>query len=216
MLAMRTLFLAATLIYSLHSYGIKTPGTIIANGTSRDVTFDIKLPLVGGEPSFEGLQYKVPYFDEEGKRRTLRPDDADEIRFKLGGIGIRMISCEKTLGVGNILSTASRIFLLLELDGAIRTYRYYSTENNPVTFGGAGGPFTQNSVNTPLFEDKLILQKGNGPLTQPQGLGWKKQVMELFDDCPALTELIEGKEMRREDIETMVLYYNKSCGENSE
>ena len=212
---MRSLYLAATLFFSFNAYGIKTPGTIISNGTSRDVTFDIKLPLIGGEPSFESLQYKVPYFDEEGKRRTLRPDDADEIRFKLGGIEIRMVSCEKTLGVGHLLSTASKIFLHLEVDGAVRIYRYYLKEKTPGSLSGGGGINTQHDIDY-FYLDNIILQKGDGPLKQPRGLGWKKEMMEIFGDCPALSELIEGKEMRRDDVESMVLYYNKTCAGNAQ
>ena len=205
---MKTLVLITTLILlSPHAYGIKTPGTIISNGESQNVTFDIKVPLLAGEPNFERLQYKVRYYDENGQKRTLRPDDADEIRFKLGGIQVRMISCANTFGAGSIFSTASRIFLRLELDGALKLYRYYFKQNNSGYSAGAGA-----YVPGPTFtHDNLILQKGNGPLKHPRGLGWKKDMLEYFSDCPALREQIESKDLRRNDIEAMVLYYNRNC-----
>jgi hypothetical protein len=60
--------------------------------------------------------------------------------------------------------------------------------------------------------DNLIFQKGNGPLKQPRALGWKKDMLEYFSDCPALRERIESKDLRRKEIEAIVLFYNRQCG----
>jgi hypothetical protein len=59
--------------------------------------------------------------------------------------------------------------------------------------------------------DNLIFQKGNEPLKQPRSLGWKKDMLEYFSDCPALRERIEDKDLKRADIEAIVMYYNNNC-----
>jgi hypothetical protein len=91
------LLITALVILSLHAQGSKIKGIIIKQGESREVTFDIKVPWLGNEPNFERLQYKVKYYSESGKKQTLRPDDADEIRFEYQGMNVRMISCVNTL-----------------------------------------------------------------------------------------------------------------------
>jgi hypothetical protein len=202
------LLIAALVAMSLHTYGRKIPGTIILNGKSKEVTFDIKVPLLVDEPNFVRIQYKVRYYDESGKKQTLRPDDADEIRFTYEGMEVRMISCANTFGAGSIFSTASKIFLKLEIDGPLRLYRYYFKQTTGGYYGGAGG----YSPGVTYTADNFIFQKDNGPLKQPKTFGWKKDMLEYFSDCPALHERIESKDLRRKEIEAIVLYYNANCG----
>lgn len=207
---MRTLLLATALVAMfLDSHGKKIQGIIISNGKSKEVTFDIKVPLLVGEPNFERIQYKVRYSDENGKKQTLRPEDADEIRFEYDGVEVRMISCPNTLGGGNIFSTSSKIFLKLEMDGPLRLYRFYFKYSNPGQYNGFGAGFSPGATYT---VENLIFQKGDGLLKQPRTLGWKKDMLEYFSDCPALSELIESKDLRRKEIEAIVLYYNRNCG----
>jgi hypothetical protein len=206
---MRTLFtIAALVVIIFQSYGRKIQGTIVSNGKSRQVTFDIKVPLLADEPNFERIQYKVRYYDESGKKNTLRPDDADEIWFEYEGMEVRMISCVNSIGGGSLFSTSSRIFLKLEIDGPLRLYRYYYKQTTPGYYGGPGAGYSGGTTYT---ADNLIFQKGNGPLKQPRTLGWKKDMLDYFRDCPALHERIESKDLRRKEIEAIVLYYNQHC-----
>ena len=198
------LFVTAFVVISFHTYGKKIPGTIISKGESTDVMFEIKMPLMLGEPNFERLQYKVKYYDERGKKITLRPDNVDEIQFRYEGVEIRMISCASTPGIGNIFSSSTRIFLKLEMDGPLRLYRFYYKQTTGAGYGGAPG--------MTYVADNLIFQKGNGPLKQPRSLGWKKDMLEYFSDCPELRERIESKDLRRKEIEEIVAYYNQKCG----
>lgn len=204
------LVISILLVISIHAYGRKVKGEIIANGKLREVTFDIKVPLLVNEPNFHRLQYKIRYYDEAGKKQTLRPHDADEIRFDYEGREVRMISCPNTLGNGNIFSTSTRIFLKLEIDGPLRLYRHYYKESTPGFYTGGTGGF---SGGTTYIAENLIFQKGNGPLKQPKTLGWKKDMLDYFSDCPGLRERIDNKDLRRKEIEAIVIYYNQNCGQ---
>jgi hypothetical protein len=207
---MRTvLLIGVLLVTSLHAYCKKIQGVIIVDGNQREVTFDIKVPLLADEPNFERIQYKVRYYDESGKKRTLRPDDADEIRFSYEGMEVRMISCINTLG-GGLFSTSSRIFLKLEIEGQLRLYRFYYRQTTPGFYGGGAGVGYSSGASYTI--DNFVFQKGDGPLKQPKTLGWKKDMLDYFSDCPTLRDRIESKDLRRKEIEAIVLYYNQNCG----
>jgi hypothetical protein len=57
----------------------------------------------------------------------------------------------------------------------------------------------------------LILQKGNGELKRPKGLTFKKDMINYFSDCPKLVEKIESKDFRKDDLESIVRFYNSNC-----
>ncbi len=121
---------------------------------------------------------------------------------------VRMISCANTLGGEGMFSTSTKIFLKLEIDGPLRLYRYYFKQSSPGFYGGPGGGYAPGATYT---SNNLVFQKGNGPLKQPRTFGWKKDMLEYFSDCPALRERIESKDLRRKEIEAIVLFYNQHC-----
>jgi hypothetical protein len=207
---MRNLLLtAALLVVFVHAEAKKVTGVIIVNGRSREVTFNIRVPLLSDEPDFQRTQYKVRYYDETGKKHIFRPDEADEIRFDYDGNEIRMISCLNTIGSKKLFSSSSRIFLKLEIDGPLKLYRYYYKQT---TGGYYGAPGMGYSPGVTYTADHFIFQKGNGPLKRPRSLGWKKDMLEYFSDCPALRDRIESKDLRRKEIEAIVAFYNRQCG----
>jgi hypothetical protein len=202
------LIFSAVIAISIQTHGKKLAGSIIANGQTRDVTFDIKVTVFADEPNFEAIQYKVRYYDENGKKQTLRPEDADEIYFQYYGMFVRMISLPNTISHKRMFLKSSKIFLKLEVDGPLRLYRFYYKQTMPGSggYGGGGAPAMTFSV------DDAIFQKGNGPLKQPKDFGWKKDMLEYFSDCPALTKMIESKDLKRGDIEAIAMFYNRNCG----
>lgn len=199
---------ALVVVSSFHAYAKKVPGTIVSKGKSRDVTFEIKVPLLSDEPSFEGLQKKIRYYDEAGKKQTLRPEDADEITFEYEGEIIRMISCINNNGGNLALSMYKVLFLRIIIDGPLRLYRFYYTQSSGGGFG-TGGMYTAPMTFT---VNNFVFQKGNGALTQPRSLRWKKDMIEYLNDCPALSSLIESKDLTRSEVEAIVKYYNANCG----
>lgn len=209
---MRTPILIAILVaFSLHVHAKKIPGIIVKGDESIHVNFEIKVSFIAGEPNFERIQYKVKYYNDAGKKVTLRPEDTDEILFYFGGVEVRMISCENTLSSGNIFITSKRIFLKIEIDGPLRLYRFYYSQMSPGVGGAPGGAFPNNTSTYHTVND-FIFQKGNGELKSPRTLGWRKDMIEYFSDCPALRERIESKDLRRKEVEEIVKYYNIYCG----
>ena len=96
----------------------KLKGQIITEKDTIHVTFNIPMKLFTKEPNYEKLQYKIKYYDSLDQKKTLRPDQAKEIRFLLKNEEIIMLSRNNSLGLGSVFSIRSNIFLQLEVNGA--------------------------------------------------------------------------------------------------
>lgn len=188
----------------------KIPGQIVdRSGNARDVVFNIPFKLLASEPNFERLQYKAVYFDENGKKVVLRPDEAQEITFQHRGMKIRMVSRVNSMGGGSLFNTNAYIFLRIYIDGPLKLFRYYYTQSSP----GMYNPSTGFSGSHTYTAENYILQKGDGELMQPRGLTFRKDMTSYLKDCPELTEKIQGRDLRRAELEIIVMEYNKKCGD---
>ena len=178
-----------------------------------NVTFEIPLELLSKEPDYERLQRKVKYYDENGEKQTLKPEEAKEIHFTYRKEAICMRTRYNTLAFigGNInLGAGDYIFLKLVEDGTVQLFLYYYTQNSP----GVVNPSTGIMTGGMLYDtDRYILQKGDaGELKQLRALQFKKDMTAFFSDCPELVRKIEEKEYKREDLRAMVQFYNTQCG----
>ena len=196
------------LVSGTETFAKKIKALIVRGSKSEEVLMSVRIPWLANEPSFEALQCRIKYFDVQGKKHILKPEDADEIRFEHNGMQVRMISVSNTIGAGRNFSIGRKIFLKLEIDGPLRLFRYYYRQSSPGMMTRGGG-FTPGPTYT---VDNLLFQKRNGPLKRPKGMGWKKDMLEYLSDCPALTDMIEGKEFKRRDVEAIVMFYNQHCG----
>lgn len=185
----------------------KIEGQIISSADTQNVVFNIPFRFLSKVPNFERLQIRVRYYDASGKLVTLKPDDAEEIRFMLGREQIRMLSRPNTLGA-NIFSNQKNIFLRLKIDGPLKMFHYYYTQTSPGMYSGATGGM---SAGYSYSVENRILQKNNGELKRPRGLSFRKDMREYFSDCPQLIERIEAKDFRRSDMEAIVRFYNLNC-----
>lgn len=193
------------LIFTLNSEAKRIKGEIFYENDTISVTLKIPMKLFTNEPNYETLQNKVKYFDSSGIKKILKPDQAKEVRFDYEAENIRMISSINSLKLGNVFSNNSNIFLKLEIDGPIKLFNYYYSQTSPGMYDGPNGMV---SVGFTFNVEKYVLQKGNGELKRHKGLTFRKDMMEHFKDCPELLKKIENKEFRKNDIESIVEYYN--------
>ena len=203
-----TSLLIFLLITTLRSEAKKIEGIIITQTDTMHVLFHIPVRLLLNEPNYERLQQGIRYFDENGEKVMVRPDFVSEIQFRFEDEVIRMPSLPNTLTDAGYFAARDYIFLRLETDGYLKVYTYYFTSYNSVNAGmpgspAGGGTFNKNTV--------LLLQKGNSSLKAPGHFSFRKDMMDYFADCPALAGLIEKRELRRIDLESIVSYYNTHC-----
>lgn len=203
-----SILIAIGLIFTFKLEGKKIEGKIFFENDTIDVTFNIPIKFFTQEPNFEKLQYKVKYFDSTGIKIVLRPDNAKEIQFKYEDENVRMLSRYNSLGLGNIFSMSTNIFLKLEIDGELKLFSYYYTQRSAGTYNASTGMMTGGYS---YSVERYILQKGNGELKRPKGLTFKKDMLEYFSDCPKLVEKIESKDFRKDDLESIVRFYNSNC-----
>lgn len=185
----------------------KIEGQIFYKNDTVYVTMNIPVKFFTQKPNYKKLQYKIKYFDSLGVKKVLRPDDAEEVRFTYLYEKVRMLSRTNTLGLGNIFSMSSNIFLRIEIDGDLKLFTYYYTQSyqmNNTSIGMSRGVFFYS-------EEKSILQKGDGELKRPKGLRFRKDMIQYFNDCPELSKKIEVKVFRKSDLDSIVRFYNRSC-----
>jgi hypothetical protein len=203
------LFIIVAIMLTFQAEAKKIAGRIIyeKNDTTY-VTLNVPFKLLSSEPNYEKLQYKVKYFNPSGVKIIVKPDQAKEIQFNYNNENIRMISVYNSLMLGNLFTNCDNIFLKLEIDGKLKLFSYYYTQQSAGYYNAATGTMSGGSA---YSIEKYILQKGNEELVQPYGLGFKKDMAEYFSDCLELAQKIRNKEFRKNDIEAIVHYYNSHC-----
>jgi hypothetical protein len=209
---MRKFALAAVLIVvTFQANAKKIPGRIILNNDQAiDVTLMIPFGFLGGEPSYIKLQTGVKYIDGN-KKVMLKPGDAKEIVFTINGQTIRMLSVRDDLELQSIFSSQEKVFLKLEIDGVVKLFTCYLTQSSPGTYNATTGVMSPGaSYNV----ERFVLKKGNGSLTRPRGISFRKDMSKFFSDCPELVERIESRDLKKGDLELMVMAYNKNCADN--
>jgi hypothetical protein len=177
-------------------------GKIFFEHDTIDVVFDIPIKFLNGEPNYERLQYRVNYFDSTGRKTRLGPDQAKEIRFRHGNEYVRMLSIYNSIGFRHVLYPNKNIFLQLKVDGSVKLFSYYYTENTDVYDESSGIYYS---------EKEFILQRADGELKRPKVFGFKNDMIDYFRDCPALAEKIEAKHFRKSDLELIASWYNEHC-----
>lgn len=176
-------------------------GYIIYRNDTVEVMFDIPFDRTTNEPDYEKLQKKVRYFAANGKRKTLKPAEAVEIQFDLDGALMRMLTRNMANGTENPYTTEP-VFLKLRIEGRLRMFEHHYTMKGS----------TNNRFYTgPTKHTDYLVQRRNEKLRPDYTFPSKKVLKEYFNDCPALVGKIESGEWGRDDLEEMVLFYNRTC-----
>ncbi len=186
------------LLMSAASYAAeKVPGKILYPDRVVEVTFLVPTGLFGGGPNAQAMQKGIRYLDETGKKKRLKPSQAQAFTFTYEGTEFTMVSHQLSGGL-----FSRNVFMLLVMDGRAKMYEY------TVTTSRGGGPNMPASTTTTTH---YLIQKGSNPLYEPTLIGFRKRMSEYFSDCPELVSMIQGKEFRRRDLDEIILYYNNQC-----
>ncbi|MCB0609098.1 MAG: hypothetical protein H6562_24965 [Lewinellaceae bacterium] len=201
---------AVLFLFSLQLQARKIEGIIIYEKDTLNVVFNIPVRLIFNDPDFEKLQQGVVYFDARGKRQTLRAYRAREFRFRFGDEEVRMVAVNRPQLPGyRIMPGEEQMFLKLRIDGPLRLFQYYRPAEEPDRTDKYA------EVMPPAFSvdfNYYYLQKKGREIKYPEGFSFKNDMSDYFRDCPGLSQLLESKELRKGDLETIVNYYNTNCG----
>ncbi len=199
---LRPTLIILSLLITLTVEARKVPGKIIdLNGSTKEVVFNVPVPILGSRPNFQKMQYRVVYFDESKTRKVLRPDEAREIIFTFNNEEHRMLSVNNDFAGG--IFGPRHVFLQLVIDGELKLFLYYFTQTM------SGGP----GMGTSTYQQiEHVLQLRNSSPMIPSGLSFRKSLTTYLSDCPEVTTHIQNRDLRRRDLEIIVMEYNKRCG----
>lgn len=207
----KLIFLSAAILIFSSAEARKIPGQIVdKQGNTIDVVFNIPFKLLSSVPNYEKMQYRIAYYDETHTKKILRPDEAEEIVFVHNREEIRMLSRLNSIHAGSLFYSNTHIFLRLVIDGKLKLFNYYYTQSSPGMYNASTGGMTGGVMYT---VDNYVLQKDNGELMQPRGLGFRKDMVAYLQDCPKVARMVEAKQLRRPDMEIIVQEYNAACGD---
>jgi hypothetical protein len=98
------------------------------------------------------------------------------------------------------------IFLHLEVDGDLKLFNYYGSNSCydcPNTL--------RDSTGRIFYEEKCILQKGDGELVRVRPNTFRAEMPQYFSDCTEIAQKIEDEKLLIYDLPTIVEDYNKNC-----
>ncbi|PXY03082.1 hypothetical protein DF185_03045 [Marinifilum breve] len=171
---------------------VDVKGQIITGKDTMNVMLKIPVNMISQQPAYKNLQNKIRYITEDGEKKKLKPDMADEIKFKFGNDTIRMVSVPDPVGGSHDGYFDYFIFIKIYVDGKIKLYQHYSTP----MYGNNGKVWYLKKEDQPL---KLVADFG------------RKKMKKYFSDCPELVKKIESKEFKGKDIIQIVQFYNSNC-----
>lgn len=109
---------------STASFANDIKGIIIRTSDTLYVTFHMP---VYTDPDYYELQKGVKYTDNTGKKGNILPNEEKELQFEYSGQKIRLLSCIDNQNFKS--DTTKKIFLRLIIDGKIKLFDYYISNN---------------------------------------------------------------------------------------
>ncbi|UII28327.1 hypothetical protein LVD15_07830 [Fulvivirga maritima] len=185
-------------------YAKKVKGLIKYNDHTEEVTLKIPAGLFGNNPQYVRLQDGVRYINTDGVTKTLKPSEAEAVKFSIKGETIVLVSVENTINKRAVynFNRDSHLFLKLVLNGELRLYDYYTEKHTPAT---------DQKTGTISIKQEYLLKLPDSPLKNLKTIGFRKDMMEYFSYCPELVEMLETRTLRKKDIEAIVEFYNQKC-----
>jgi hypothetical protein len=173
---------------------MKIEGLIIYQNDSLMVTFNIPTDLFQTEPDFQHLQRSIKYYDINGKKKIIKPRDAEEIQFTMNNKLIRILSRKMNFNTNKRYLLDSVMFLKLEEDGYLKLFSFHTLD-----------------MRTTNGNKSYLLQKGKDELKWVKSVGIKNDLIEYLADCNSVVEMIKQYNFFTKGLVPIVTHYNSIC-----
>jgi hypothetical protein len=174
---------------------MKIEGLIIYHNDSLLVTFNIPTNMIQTEPDFEYMQRSIKYYDINGKKKILKPSDADEIQFTMNNKLIRILSRKMNFNTNKRSLLDSVMFLKLEVDGYLKLFSFHTLDM---------GNMNRNK--------SYLLQKGERELKWIMIAKIKNDLIEYLSDCGSAVEMVKQcNAFKGVELVPLVKKYNVEC-----
>jgi hypothetical protein len=172
-----------------------------------EVLFSIPTKFLSGQAHFESIQWRVKYYNSSNEKQILKPSQAKEFGFVFKGEQVRFLSRKNSLSLsGPFFGDTEYVFLKLEVEGKLKLFHFYSTQSSPGIYNASSGMMTGGYF---YSLERYILQKDDGELFKPRGIAFRKDMAKYLFDCPTVADRIEGRDLKKGDIEQIVVEYNR-------
>ena len=183
-----------TLSISISLSAMKIEGLIINRSDTLLVTFKIPTDLFRTEPDFQHMQRSIKYYDINGKRKIIKPIDAEEIQFTMNNKLIRMLSRKLNFNTNKRYLLDSVMFLKLEEDGYLKLFSFYTLD-----------------LSNTNGNKSYLLQKGKDELKWVNTVRIKNDLIEYLADCKSVVEMIKQYNFFTKGLVPIVTHYNSIC-----
>ncbi len=191
-----SIILMGKILYAKEITTVK--GQIITYIYTIDVKFLVYIDPSDHKIIKRTLQNRIHYIDNAGNRMKLKPNQADEVRFKYQNEEYRLISLPNDFGLISPFFSNPRIFLYLVKDGKLKLYDFYYLQNT----NGMGESTAH----------RLYLQLDNNAVRYFPHFIFKIELKKYLNDCPRLIEEIEKDNVNMKELDEIVDFYNTNCG----
>jgi hypothetical protein len=185
-------FLILSITVSLRA--MKIQGIIINRNDTSSVTFNIPTNARQTEPNFQNMQRSIKYYDINGKKKILKPKDAEEVQFTMNNKLIRILSRKMNFNTNNRSFLDSVMFLKLEEDGYLKLFSFHLLD--------------MNNMNS---NKRYLLQKGTDELKWVNNVRIKKDLIEYLSECSSVVEMITEYNFFLKGLNPIVSHYNTNC-----
>lgn len=188
--------LSLLIVHCVRAQEWETPGKLVVGSDTANVT----LVLPGSEKGlwWESVQWSIKFLDNQNHERIAHADTAKAVIFNFQNNVITM-AATKYNGTGLY---RRNLFLRLLETGPVKSYVNQYTANANMA-GMAQLPASM-----------YLLQRGDEDLIPFAKMGFKKDAVKFFKDCPEIVAKVESKEYRLDDLPAMAKFYNANCGNN--
>jgi len=189
-------------------HAIYTKGIVVQN--SDTIRASIYIPMsdfnIKTGPDYPRMQRIMRYTDNQGKKKKINPDDAQELVFTFEYQKIRMISV-RLLGPE---LTGTRFLRLME-DGKMRLFIYYRGSKEPMNLGGAT-PSAYAMRGEASFSSNFYVIQNEGVTTIVVNQHTTLDILKsCFRGCESIVDRFNSKEFSYHEIPDMVRFYNLNC-----
>lgn len=222
----KTIYILIILIFPLQlsaQYGWTKADVHLKNGTVLNGEASLTMMSKTINLKKEKVKFRTT---KKGKKSKYTPDKVDYIIFtieykeKENGKKVTKIKKAKYIPIYLNEKQTKLGFVELIVDGKLRLV------GRTILIQSAGNtifpdhPSVPNSavVSSPIYfldhNEIMLLKEGKRPKVFNQislTKSFKNRASDYFKDCPSLQAKIKNKELKKEDLEEIVNYYNSSC-----
>lgn len=186
------------------SYAAEIPAKIIYNSSQHSVILQLTTNHRSASLNLATLNNKVVFTTIKGLKISINPSEVEQIDFVYKNEEYKLRRVKNFFESKLNALLRPYVFVKVECEGEVALYSYFVSKNST---RNPREPFNQRKSSI----KKYVLQRHSKKMMKIKTAGFKKHMMEYFNDCPELVYLLQTNQLKRSDLKMMVQAYNEQC-----